>query len=137
MRLSVGKGFYRLSAGSYQIPEANLVSPHENANLRAYEGWAYCAHTPGKEIFLAYFEKDAPQAQIRGARLNSLYKADWFDPRTGTYASAGTLRSSVIGIIQLPAVPTNADWALRLSYFGPAPSASAAAHVGNYTIGAE
>ncbi len=109
---SIGKRYQDL------VPDANLVSPHENANLRAYEGWAYCARTPDKEIFLAYFEKDAPQAQIRGARLNSLYKADWFDPRTGSYSSAGTLRSSVIGIIQLPAVPSDSDWALRLTYVG-------------------
>ncbi len=111
---SIGRRYQDLA------PDANLVSPHENANLRAYEGWAYCARTADKEVFLAYFEKDAPQAQIRGARLNSLYKTDWFDPRTGSYSSAGTLRSSVIGIIQLPAVPSDSDWALRLVYLKPA-----------------
>ncbi len=109
------------------VPDANLVSPHENANLRSYEGWAYCARTPDKNIFLAYFEKDAPRGQIRGAKLNSLYKAEWFDPRTGTYRPSGdgTLRSSVIGIIQLPEFPSDTDWGLRLTCLGPAPHPNA------------
>ncbi len=116
---SIGKRYQEL------VPNADLISPHENATLRAYEGWAYCARTPDKDIFLAYFEKGCPRAQIRGARLNSLYKAEWFDPRNGTFqdAGSGALRSSVIGIIQLPDFPADIDWGLRLTYVGPAPPA--------------
>ena len=63
--------------------------------IRGYEGWAYCARTPDKDIFLAYFEKGCPRSQIRGAKLNSTYRAQWFDPRTGTWQDAGgTLRST-------------------------------------------
>jgi hypothetical protein len=38
------------------------------------------------------------------AKLNSSYRAEWFDPRNGTWRDAGngTVRSSVIGIITLP-----------------------------------
>jgi hypothetical protein len=117
--LSIGKRYQEL------VPDADLVSPNKNHDLRAYEGWAYCARTPDRNIFLAYFEKGCPRSQIRGARLNSAYRAEWYDPRNGTWrdAGSGTVRSSVIGIIMLPDFPGDIDWGLRLTYTGPAPPA--------------
>jgi len=99
------------------------VSPDKDHELRAYEGWAYCARTPDRNIFLAYFEKGCPRSQIRGARLHSPYRAEWFDPRNGTFRDAGngTLQSSVIGTIALPDFPEDIDWGLRLMYSGPGP----------------
>jgi len=99
-------------------PDADLVSPSKNYDLRSYEGWAYCARTPDQTIFLIYFEHGAPQAQVRGARPNSVYRAEWFDPRTGEWqdAGGGVLRSSPIGVIVLPERPTPDDWGLRLTY---------------------
>ena len=116
--LSIGRRYQELA------PDADLVSPNKTAELRAYEGWAYCARTPDRDIFLAYFEKGCPRGQIRGAKLNGAYRAEWFDPRNGTFrgAAEGTLRSSVIGIIQLPDFPGDTDWGLRLTYSGPANS---------------
>ena len=57
-----------------------------------------------------------PRAQVRGARLSSSYRAQWFDPRHGTWQDAGkgVLRSNQIGIIDLPDYPDDEDWALRL-----------------------
>ena len=113
--LSIGKRYQEL------VPDADLVSPNKTHELRSYEGWAYCARTPDKNIFLAYFEKGCPRSQIRGAKLNSIYKAEWFDPRAGTWqnAGAGTVRASQIGIIMLPEFPGDTDWGLRLTYQGP------------------
>ncbi len=115
--LSIGRRYQDL------VPDSDLVSPNKTHDVRAYEQWAYCARTPDREIFLAYFEKGCPRGQIRGANLNSTYRAEWFDPRTGTYRDAGNgkLNSSVIGVIQLPDLPSNTDWGLRLTYAGPAP----------------
>lgn len=109
---SIGRRYQELQ------PDADLVSPDKDYNLRAYDGWAYCARTPDKQIFLAYFEKGVPRAQIRGAKLNSAYRAQWFDPRKGSWQNAGTgiLRSNQIGIIALPDFPGDADWGLRLIY---------------------
>ena len=58
-----------------------------------------------------------PHAQIRGARLNSSYRAQWFDPRHGTWQDAGNgvLDSNQIGMIELPDYPDDEDWALRLT----------------------
>jgi len=92
---SIGKRYQELA------PDADLVSPNKTPVVRGYEGWAYCARTPDKSIFLAYFEKGCPRSQIRGARLNTAYRAEWFDPRSGKWQNVGdgTLKSSVIGIV--------------------------------------
>ena len=116
--LSIGKRYQELE------PDADLVSPNQDSrDSRGYEGWAYGARTPDKNIFLAYFEKGCPRSQVRGARLNATYRAQWFDPRNGSWrdAGAGTVRSSAIGIITLPAFPDDNDWGLRLTYEGQAP----------------
>jgi hypothetical protein len=98
------------------VPLADLVSPNKTHNVLGYEGWAYCARTPDKAIFLAYFEKGCPRSQIRGARLNRPYRAQWFNPRDGTWSDVGDgkVRASKIGIIQLPDFPGDNDWGLKL-----------------------
>ena len=103
------------------VPLADLVSPNKTHELLSYDGWAYCARTPDKDIFLAYFEKGCPKSQIRGAKLNSLYRAQWFNPRDGTWSDAGDgkVRASKIGIIALPDFPGDTDWGLKLVYEGP------------------
>jgi hypothetical protein len=112
---SVGRRYQEL------VPQADLVSPNKTQVTLGYEGWAYCARTEDKEIFLAYFEKGCPRSRIRGARLNSVYRAQWFNPRNGSWLDAGDSRvqASKIGIIALPEFPDDADWGLRLTYEGP------------------
>jgi hypothetical protein len=102
------------------VPLADLVSPNKSHDILSYEGWAYCARTPDKNIFLVYFENGCPQAQIRGAHLNSFYGAQWFNPRDGTWINIGNgrLTSSNTGIIQLPDFPEENDWGLKLIYEG-------------------
>lgn len=97
-------------------PDADLVSPEKDYNLRSFEGWAYCARTSDKSFFLAYFEKGMPRAQIRGAKLNATYRAQWFDPKNGTWhdQGEGLLYSGPTGIIDLPDFPADRDWGLRL-----------------------
>jgi hypothetical protein len=80
-----------------------LRTPNKTHVIRGYEGWAYCARTPDKNIFLVYFEKGCPRSQIRAARPLSEYRAQWFDPRKGTWLNASaTVESSSTGIIELP-----------------------------------
>lgn len=112
---SIGKRYQEL------VPDADLVSPNKTQVTLGYEGWAYCARTDDREIFLAYFERDCPQSQIRGARLNSVYHAQWFNPRNGTWQDVGdgTVVANKIGIITLPNLPSSEDWGLQLVYQGP------------------
>jgi hypothetical protein len=114
--LSIGKQYQEL------VPDAGFVIPHQTHETHSYEGWAYAARTPDKENFLVYFEKGCPRSQVRGAKLNGVYHAQWFDPRTGTWSDAGggALNSSKIGIIALPDFPGDNDWGLKLTYTGPA-----------------
>jgi hypothetical protein len=113
---SVGRRYQDL------VPMPDLVYPNRTPVVRGYEGWAYCARTPDKELFMAYFEKGAQRAQVRGARLWSTYRAEWYDPRNGTWVNAGTgtVRSSAVGIVTLPEFPGDNDWGLRLTYMGTA-----------------
>jgi hypothetical protein len=112
---SIGKRYQEL------IPIADLVSPNKTNITLSYEGWAYCSRTEDKQVFLAYFEKGCPKSQIRGARLNSQYKAQWFNPRNGNWidADGGKLVANKIGIIVLPDFPGDEDWGLQLIYEGP------------------
>src|SRR5688572_11684798 len=104
-------------------PLADLISSNKSFDILSYEGWAYCARTPDKNIFLAFLEKGSPASEIRGAKLNSVYSAQWFNPATGTWSDvgSGTLIASKIGVVKLPKVPDGGkDWGLKLEYKGPA-----------------
>jgi len=109
---SIGKRYQEL------VPLADLISPNKTNEPLSYEGWAYCARTPDKQIFLAFFEVGCLKSQIRGARLNSVYHAQWFNPRNGTWSDVGNgkLVANKIGIIRLPDFPDKTDWGLRLIY---------------------
>jgi hypothetical protein len=117
---SIGKRYQDL------VPKPDLISPNKTHTTLGYEGWAYCAGTPDSDVFLAYFEKACPRSQVRAIRPRSTYRADWFDPRVGTWIEAGSgwLQSNTIGVIPLPDFPGDNDWGLRLTYAGPATRAT-------------
>lgn len=99
-------------------PIADLVSPNKTHDVLSFEGWAYAARTPDKNDFLVYFERGCPQSEIRGAKLNANYRAQWFNPRDGSWKDVGngTVRSSNIGVVELPGLPSDEDWGVRLTY---------------------
>jgi Protein of unknown function (DUF4038)/Domain of unknown function (DUF5060) len=100
------------------VPDANLVSPNSTPQTKGYVGWAYCARTPARDFFLAYFEKDCPNhSLIRGALPYATYTAEWFDPRTGQWskAGAGLLKANVWGWVTVPDFPSENDWGLKLT----------------------
>ena len=94
---SIGKRYQEL------VPLADLVSPNKTSETLSYEGWAYCARTDDKKIFLVYFEKGCPN--LRSVEHNSTVyivhnglipgMATWID------AGNGKLVSSKIGIIKI------------------------------------
>ncbi|HEY1804149.1 MAG TPA: DUF4038 domain-containing protein [Terracidiphilus sp.] len=114
---SIGKRYQEL------VPDTGYVVPNATPVLKGYEGWAYAARTPDQNVFLIYFEKGCPQSAVRGARVMSLYRAQWFDPRDGTWldVGSGVAMADNIGEINLPSFPSDADWGLSLVYRGPAP----------------
>jgi hypothetical protein len=115
--MSVGRRYQELQ------PDADLVVPNKTYITKGYEGWAYSARTADEKEVLTYFEKGCPRSLMRGALPMSLYHAQWFDPRTGSWidVGSGTVQANNIGEIQLPDFPSDRDWGLRLGYTGPAP----------------
>ncbi|HEV2485777.1 MAG TPA: DUF5060 domain-containing protein [Terracidiphilus sp.] len=107
-------------------PDPGFVVPSSTQIAKGYEGWAYAARTPDKNIFLAYFEKGCPRSLVRGTLPMTLYRARWFDPRLGAWSDVGdgVAKANNIGEIQLPDFPSDADWGLSLVYQGPAPMPS-------------
>jgi hypothetical protein len=114
--MSVGRRYQDLQ------PDADLVVPNKTYITKGYEGWAYSARTADKKEVLTYFEKGCPRSMVRGALPMGLYRAQWFDPRNGSWIDlgSGTVQANNIGEIQLPDFPSDLDWGLRLSYTGPA-----------------
>lgn len=114
--LSLGKRYQELVPDQFVVPSQTHV-------LKGYQGWAYAARTQDQTVFLAYFEKGCPKSLIRGARLMAVYRAKWFNPRTGEWSDVdgGNESSNNIGEIQVPDFPSDDDWALSLTFDHPAP----------------
>jgi uncharacterized protein DUF4038/uncharacterized protein DUF5060/collagenase-like protein with putative collagen-binding domain len=113
--------FVLSEARKYQqlVPKQDLLTPNRSGSEKGYTGWAYCARTEDKELFLLYFEKDCPQPSLAGALPDKSYHAQWFNPRTGKWLRPTILRSNPNGKLSLPKFPENkskteTDWALRL-----------------------
>jgi len=112
--LSEGRRYQQL------VPSVDLVRPNKTGKEKSCIGWAYCARTAEKDLFVLYFEKDCPKASLSGALPRSNYKALWFNPRTGDWIGAGVLSADSAGGIVLPNFPdkstrSNTDWGLKLT----------------------
>ncbi len=102
------------------VPSVDLLQPNRTGKDKSCLGWAYCARTAEKDLFVLYFEKDCPKASLSGALPRSKYKALWFNPRTGDWIGASILSADSAGGIVLPNFPdkskrSNTDWGLKLT----------------------
>lgn len=101
-------------------PNADLVTPNKTSRTTGNEGWAYCARTPGKDLFMIYWERGyaettAPHSELRGARANQTYRARWFNPRSGEWIDAGVPLVDAWCRVTLPKLPSSEDWAMSLT----------------------
>jgi hypothetical protein len=104
------------------IPSVDLVSPNQSDGPKTNVGWAYCARTSKRDLFLLYFEKDCPRAVLSGAKPDTRYRALWFNPRAGDWSEAdkAAVVADKAGAIRLPAFPeeqqvSDNDWGLKLT----------------------
>ncbi|MHC4201723.1 MAG: putative collagen-binding domain-containing protein, partial [Planctomycetota bacterium] len=119
---------FAMSAGRrYQdlIPCRDLVAPNRSGGPKGLVGWAYCARTEERDLFVLYFEKGCPAATRTAGRPRGKYTARWFNPRDGgwTHAEGSPLTADAAGKIVLPSFPGDAgesdtDWALQLAAGG-------------------
>jgi hypothetical protein len=96
------------------VPDHGLLTPSRSGPAHGNRGWAYCARTPERDLFMLYFEDGCPPAAVRGALPDRTYGAQWFDPQDGAWIEAGQLDSGQLCYIALPAFPDEGDWALKL-----------------------
>jgi hypothetical protein len=112
---------FALSEGPrYQdlVPDADLVTPNKTGPTEGNRAWAYCAATPDMSLVMVYLEADCPPATVRCLRYGGVYEATWFDPRTGAWHAAGTLRADASCSARLPEPPGKGDWALKMVAVG-------------------
>ena len=99
------------------IPDSECLIPNKSGPELGWTGWAYCAYTPDKEIFLSYFEKGTPRKGIlfRNGFYGGRYKLTWFNPRTGQWLDRNeSIQLNVRGYAEIPALPDDEDWALKM-----------------------
>jgi hypothetical protein len=117
------KTFFLSEGVKYQDlePATSLLSPNQTGKPKSLTGWSYCACTPGKDLFMLYFEKECPVATLSGLRPGASYKLQWFNPRNGTWSEeninifSGNTSDSCL----LPPFPdgqkiSENDWGLKL-----------------------
>jgi len=118
------KQFILSEGAKYQqlIPAADLVSPGRTGKTKSCLGWAYCARTADRSLFMVYFEKDCPKATLSGAKPSGKYRMRWYDTRTGKWVGkkAAVLTADTKGKITLDPFPggsdkSRADWAAKLT----------------------
>ena len=104
-------------------PCTDRLSPNRSGMPGGWSGWAYGAGTAKGDLFLLYFEQACPRAILARARPNGIYKAQWFNPRSGQWSDAGSIAADATGRASLPsfpggAAPSETDWALKLTLVG-------------------
>lgn len=97
-------------------PKAELVMPNKTGPDFSYYGWSYCARTPERDLFMLYFENEAPlEAKLRGVVNGATYRPTFFDPRDGSWLEPGeTVTVSPSSVLTLPERPDGRDWGLLL-----------------------
>jgi hypothetical protein len=111
--LSEGRRYQEL------VPDIGAVSPNKSGDPKGYTGWAYCARTDDRNLFVLYFERDCPDATLSGANPRRPYNAAWFDTREGLWKKPVELVADGDGKVVLPDFPSGekksgTDWAMKL-----------------------
>ena len=97
------------------IPNAELITPNKTGNPYGYRGWAFAAATKKRDLVMGYVEKECPRTAIRALRPFEYYNLTWFDVRTGEWSDPVEIQVDYLGMLHLPAYPTDEDWAFKLN----------------------
>jgi hypothetical protein len=97
------------------VPSLQLVDPNRSGPVTGFDGWAYCAATPARDLLLIYLEHGTPTASVTQLPPETDYQGRWFDPRTGEWSDPWQRSTDATGKLALPDKPTVSDWALDLT----------------------
>ena len=112
--------FLNSEGGRYQelIPSLLLLSPNRYGPVAGFDGWAFCAASPTRDLLLAYLERGTPATRFLQLLPEAEYEGTWFDPRTGEWSDPWRATTGCSGTLPLPGKPTDGDWALKLKLQG-------------------
>jgi hypothetical protein len=77
------------------------------------DGWSFLARLRTREFALAYFEYRAPRPKLDGFAPGTRYRWIWFDPESGKWGRAVTVRADAAGVLNAPPFPAGGESAAR------------------------
>lgn len=80
-------------------------------NASKYVAYAHARTSKGNNV-LYFYSTGTATGSLNGVKAGSRYKAAWFNPRTGNYASQQVVCANEDGTMPLPAKPDDLDWVL-------------------------
>ena len=111
------RNFVMSEGARYQqlVPVPQDLAPRSQAGAMAdgLDGWSFLARTPARDFALAYFENRAPRPQLANFKPGGRYVWKWFDPETGRWGRAISLRANANGVLIAPPFPAGQDLAVR------------------------
>jgi hypothetical protein len=102
-------------------PAPDNINPQKapGSPPRGLDGWSFMMRTAECDFALLYFENRAVLPRLIGFKPDTSYSFQWFDPRTGQWKAAITIKTDVNGILTLPDFPDGqnpsiVDWAAKI-----------------------
>ncbi|HEV7607482.1 MAG TPA: DUF5060 domain-containing protein [Steroidobacteraceae bacterium] len=107
--LSEGDRYQELTLASQDlVPRAAADSVADGL-----DGWSFLMRTPARDFALVYFEHRAVGGPMKGFEPDARYSWTWFDPRTGEWSRAITLKADTAGTLSAPAFSAGGKQAAR------------------------
>ena len=113
--LSEGDKYQRLGLSSDDIHPRKAPNSPE----RGLDGWSFMMRTAECYLALLYFENQAVLPKLSGFEPGTLYSFQWFNPVSGQWKPAITIKTDEDGILTLPDFPdgqnpSSIDWAAKI-----------------------
>lgn len=113
--LSEGARYRELAPASHELhPRASAAAAPDGL-----DGWSFLLRSGDRRLALLYLEHGADRPVIAGLLPAAHYRWSWFNPRTGAWLTASTLKTQADGTLAAPEIPADPaspmrDWAAKL-----------------------
>src|SRR6188768_2336723 len=107
--MSEGARYQQLTLASNDLDPRSIP----NALADGLDGWTFLMRTADKDFALVYFEQKALTARMKGFTPGARYSWTWFDPRSGKWGRAVTLKADTAGTLTAPAFSEGGKQAAR------------------------
>jgi hypothetical protein len=107
--LSEGSRYQQLLLASNDLDPRSIP----DALADGLDGWSFLMRTADKDFALVYFEQKALTARMKGFTPGARYSWTWFDPRSGKWGRALSLKADTAGTLTAPAFAESGKQAVR------------------------